>query len=75
MVLSMFDQMLFNLACGHTVVLGRLDKAETWKCETCGMVTDLRFEPYSDRLAGERDTASDIDKRERASGKTVTRAG
>jgi len=47
MVLSMFDQMLFSLACGHTVVLGRLDKTETWKCETCGMVTDLRFEPIA----------------------------
>jgi hypothetical protein len=41
MALSMFDQMLFALVCGHTVVLGRLENAKSWTCEACGKVTDL----------------------------------
>ena len=45
MTITMFDQILFRLACNHGVVLGRLDKANTWTCETCGKVTDLRTEP------------------------------
>src|SRR5262245_40350736 len=50
MAITMFDQWPFSLACGHTVVLGRLDRAETWTCETCGKVTDLRVEPYRKEL-------------------------
>jgi hypothetical protein len=36
MAISMFDQMLFPLECGHDVVLGRLANTETWVCEKCG---------------------------------------
>jgi hypothetical protein len=62
MAITMFDQWPFSLACGHTVVLGRLDKAETWTCETCGKITDLRVEPYRKELEDDRDTADQIDK-------------
>jgi len=51
------DQTPFGLACGHTVVLGRLAKAETWKCEVCGEVTDLRDEPHRTRLDDNYDMA------------------
>jgi len=75
MGLSMFDQMLFALGCGHSVVLGRLDKHVTWSCEVCGKVTDPRAEPHRTRLADERDNADQIDKQAKARGETVTRAG
>jgi hypothetical protein len=74
MVLSMFDQRWFRLVCDHQVVLGRLDKAVTWTCETCGRITDLRKEPHRSDLAQDRDTASEIDKQARARGQKVTRA-
>jgi len=41
MAISMLDQMLFPLSCGHDVVLGRLQGKESWTCETCGKQTDL----------------------------------
>jgi hypothetical protein len=76
MMLSMFDQMLFHLACGHTVVLGRLEKAATWTCEKCGTTTDLRAEPHKQMLADNRRMASEFDKENLARGWTiVTRAG
>jgi len=76
MTLSMFDQFLFRLSCGHDVVLGRLDGKDTWRCdeEGCGKVTDLRTEPFSTLLAKERDTADQIDKQARQRGETVRRA-
>jgi transcription elongation factor Elf1 len=74
MAITMFDQWPFSLACGHTVVLGRLDKAETWTCETCGKITDLRVEPYRKELEDDRDTADQIDKQARQRGETVVRA-
>src|SRR5262245_8779354 len=74
MAITMFDQWPFSLACGHTVVLGRLDKAETWICETCGIITDLRVEPYRKELEDDRDTADQIDKQARQRGETVVRA-
>src|SRR5262245_42895576 len=74
MAITMFDQWPFSLACGHTVVLGRLDKAETWTCETCGKITDLRVEPYRKELEDDRYTADQIDKQARQRGETVVRA-
>jgi hypothetical protein len=37
MPITRFDQMLFVLACGHSVVLGRLNEAATRKCEEWGV--------------------------------------
>src|SRR5262245_18220922 len=71
---TMLDQKLFPLACGHSLVVGRLNNADTWECEYCRTVTDLRVEPYKSRLAQDRDIASEIDKQERSRGKTIVRA-
>jgi hypothetical protein len=60
MAITMFDQMLFGLACGHQVVLGRLDGLNSWTCEKCGKPTDLRAEPYRKELEHDRDTADQI---------------
>jgi len=46
MAISMLDQMLFKLSCGHDVVLGRMSNVERWVCETCGKTTDLTVEPF-----------------------------
>jgi hypothetical protein len=75
MTITMFDQILFDLACKHQVVLGRLAKADTWRCETCGKVTDLRVEPYRTELERDRDRADQLDKQARERGETITRAG
>src|SRR5436190_18353418 len=75
MTISQFDQMLFDLACGHQVVLGRLDKADTWTCEICGKVTELGVEPHRTELERDRDTAEQIDKQARERGETIERAG
>jgi ribosomal protein L37AE/L43A len=72
--ITMFDQMLFSLACGHTVVLGRLAAAEVWTCETCGKTTNLNSEPHRSTLEKDRDTADQIDKQARARGETIVRA-
>jgi hypothetical protein len=72
--ITWFDQMPFKLACGHSVVLGRLDKADTWPCQECGNTTDLRVEPYRKSLERDRDTAEQIDKQARQRGETVVRA-
>jgi transcription elongation factor Elf1 len=74
MAVTMFDQWPFSLACGHTVVLDRLDKADTWTCKECGKTTDLRVEPYRTELENDRDTANQIDKQARQRGETVVRA-
>jgi len=75
MTISMLDGMQFELACGHTVVLGRVEKAETWICEQCGKITNLRASPYREALAHDLDTADQIDKQARQRGETVVRAG
>jgi hypothetical protein len=69
---SMFDQIYFPLACGHTVVVGRI-KTSTWRCEECNQVTDLTVEPHRANLERDRDAADQIDKREMARGKTIRR--
>jgi hypothetical protein len=63
MTISMLDQMMFNLSCGHEVVLGRMANMESWACEACGNTTDLTAEPFKSRLAHDLDTAMQIDSR------------
>jgi hypothetical protein len=72
--ITMFDQLQFPLACGHPVVLGRLQKSETWKCEKCGEVTDLRLESHRATLEEYRDRAQQLDAQARERGETVVRA-
>jgi hypothetical protein len=73
MPVSMLDQMLFNLSCGHQVVLGRLADAKNWTCEQCQKATDLSSGPYKAALDKDLDTANQIDLQEKAKGSTVTR--
>ena len=73
MTVSMLDQMLFPLVCGHEVVLGRMANLETWVCESCGKTTDLTMDPFKSRLAKDLDTAMQIDAKERAEGNAITR--
>jgi hypothetical protein len=72
-VLSMLDRFPFELACGHHVVLGRLQGSQSWICERCGRPTDLTDEPYKTALYHMLRVAEGIDVRERESGNTVTR--
>ena len=72
--ITMFDQMQFKLACGHVLVLGRLDGRDTWTCEECGKPTDLRVEPYRTQLARDRDIADQIDKQALQRGERLVRA-
>ncbi len=74
MTLSMFERTYFNLACGHDVILGRLDDAKAWTCEECGKVTDLRAAPHQKKLEEAQDTAHQIDKQARERGETVVRS-
>jgi hypothetical protein len=73
MMISNLDQMLFQLACRHTVVLGRLEGKKDWICEQCGRRTDLEANPYKAELAKDLDTAEQIDLQVTAKGGTVTR--
>jgi hypothetical protein len=74
MTLSMFSAMLFKLSCGHVVVLGRLDKSDTWACEVYERATNLRDDSHRAQLEDARDIADQIDGKNRQRGKTVTRA-
>jgi hypothetical protein len=74
MTTSMLDQMMFDLSCRHTVVLGRLEKQGLWTCKTCGKKTDLTAEPFKSTLDHDFDTATQIDLQEKAKGEAVTRA-
>ena len=73
MTISILDQMLFPLACGHEVVLGRMANLETWVYESCGKTTDLTVETFKSRLAQDLDTAMQIDAQEKAKGNPITR--
>jgi hypothetical protein len=73
MAISMLDQMLFQLACGHEVVLGRLTNLQSWVCETCGNATDLTSEPYRSELVQDLDTAIQIDLQAKERGETINR--
>jgi hypothetical protein len=73
--LSMFDQMLFKLECGHSVVLGRLRDKDEWTCEECGRSTDMHKSPHREQLAQSWGTATQIDLQAKARGETIFRAG
>jgi hypothetical protein len=73
MAISMLDQMLFRLACGHEVVLGRMANVNEWVCEKCGRKTDLKSEPFRSTLVKDLDTAVQIDLQEKTKGNEVTR--
>jgi hypothetical protein len=75
MAVSMLDQMLFPLECGHEVVLGRLSNLTKWVCESCGKETDLTKSPFRERLVQDLDTAVQIDLQEKERGETITRLG
>jgi hypothetical protein len=75
MTVSMLDQVLFQLACKHTVVLGRLENKANWTCEECGQETDLSSGPFRDLLKRDLDTAHQIDLQEKAKGRTIERLG
>ena len=75
MTISMLDQMLFRLACGHNVVLGRMANLATWVCEECGQSTDLTKTPFKETLVKDLDTALQIDLQAKARGETITRLG
>ena len=75
MAISMFDQMLFPLVCGHEVVLGRLSNLKTWVCEKCGKETDLTKSPFRERLVKDLDTALQIDLQAKERGEAITRLG
>jgi hypothetical protein len=75
MTISMLDQMLFPLACKHTVVLGRLQDKSSWTCEGCGRETDVSSAPFKDILEELLDTANQIDLQEKEKGRTIERLG
>jgi Mrp family chromosome partitioning ATPase len=75
MTTSMLDQKLFNLSCGHTVVLGRLENQSVWTCETCSKKTDLTAEPHKKTLEHDLDTATQIDLQAKQRGEAVIRLG
>jgi hypothetical protein len=75
MPVSMFDQMLFPLSCGHEVVLGRLSNLTKWVCESCGKETDLTKSPFRERLVKDLDTAVQIDLQAKERGEPITRLG
>jgi hypothetical protein len=71
--ISLLDQMLFGLNCGHTVVVGRLIDQKNWVCEECQKNSNLSVEPTKSRLAKDIDTAQQIDLQVKAKGGEVTR--
>jgi hypothetical protein len=73
MTISMFDQMLCDLSCGHSVVLGRLQGAKNWTCEDCGRRTSFEAEPFKSALEKDFDTAQQIDLQVKERGGTITR--
>jgi hypothetical protein len=74
MAISMLDQMLFPLQCGHDVVLGRLQGAEGWICEKCGKQTDLTGEVRA-ALVKDFDAAVQIDLQAKERGEKIERVG
>jgi hypothetical protein len=67
MSISQFDQFFFELTCqgGHKeeIVLSRLDNRDSWRCEVCGRVTDLRAEPHRTAINDLREMATELDNR------------
>ena len=75
MAISMLDQMLFRLTCGHDVVLGRMANLTKWICEECGESTDLTKPPFKETLVKDLDAALQIDLQAKERGETITRSG
>lgn len=73
-VITMFDQLLFELSCGHLVVLGRLQGQDSWTCEECHHATDLTAPHVRERLTADFDTATQIDLQNKERGLMVVRA-
>ncbi|QOG22224.1 hypothetical protein [Bradyrhizobium sp. SEMIA] len=73
MTISMLDQKMFKLACGHEVVLGRLSNIDRWVCETCGRPTALTSDPFKSLPLKELDTAQQIDLQAKERGEEVIR--
>jgi len=61
MTTNMLDQRLFNLRCGHHVVLGRLANKISGPAKIATKKTDLAAEPYKAALERDLDTAMQID--------------
>lgn len=74
MPISMLDQMLFRLPCGHDVVVGRLENQSDWTCDECGSKYDLTSQPTKGALDRELDTANQIDLQVKERGGTIERA-
>jgi hypothetical protein len=75
MAVSMLDQMMFQLGCGHEVVLGRLSHLTKWVCESCGKETDLTKSPFREQLVQDLDTAFQIDLQAKERSEAITRLG
>lgn len=73
MVVSMLDQMMFKLICGHEVVLERVTNLDGWVCESCGRKTDLTKQPFKSILVSDLETALQTDLQEKAKGEAITR--
>jgi hypothetical protein len=69
MTISMLDQIIFNLRCGHHVVLGRLANKNRWTCKDCGQETDFAAGPYKKALERDLDTATQLDLQAKVRGK------
>jgi hypothetical protein len=77
MALSMFDQLLMQMACKCSkrpaVAIGYFDSIPTFICPICGAVTDARVEPSRTFLSELRHLATELDKQTRESGEAVAR--
>ena len=74
MVISMLDQMLFPLSCGHNVDLQRLQGAVKWICDECSKQTDLTGAVRA-ALVKDLDTALQIDIQAKERGHQIERLG
>jgi hypothetical protein len=77
MALSMFDQLLMQLACKCSkrpaVAIAYFDSVPTFICPICGTVTDAREEPHRTLLSELRYLATELDTQTRESGEVVER--
>jgi hypothetical protein len=79
MVLSMFDQYKFKVACecGHQTeeIVSRFEGIDSVPCPKCGKITDLREEPHATILEQIRELAAQHDSISRKRGETIERLG
>ncbi len=77
MVISKFDQMLFEFVCqcGEVTeeMLSNLDGKDVFACPACDFVADLKSDPWRAYLMSLRDTASEIDKQAMQRGEVIER--